>query len=260
MAKFKSLFDFSGKNGKYSIYKRKDSDEIILRRSGGPTKQQINSLPQFERTRQNNSEFAACSMFTAGIRAAMYPVNHLGDSGFTSALTSLAKKIQVLDEMGERGERNIRLSRFRHMLDGFNLNLECPFDGVFRAPVVVKTNRKNATASIIIPKAVPGVNLHLPWKTPYYRFIFSLGPISDVLFKDNAFDCKDAGATHFSFAEWQHAEASAEETVIDMQLEKSSSRTVSYVLAIGIEPGVPDRFGEKEPKTGAGTAKILTVF
>ncbi|WP_343702393.1 hypothetical protein [Chitinophaga sp.] len=260
MGILKGPLGFTGRMGKFTAYTRKGSDKIIIRQAKGPSKEQIRTLYQYERTRENNAEFAACNMFVAGVRDAAYPVLHLGDPNFTGALVKLAKKMQELDEIGERGERGVFLSRLPHMLTGFNFNINHPFDGLMRHPVAVQTSREEAASTVTIPRREPGVNVCLPWKSPFYRFVLSLGPAADVQFGARGFECREAGATKFAFSEWQHKDASLAEESIAMKMDMPVPPGVSLVLGIGIEMGMPDRFGEVEVIKGEGGAKVLAVF
>lgn len=260
MATLDGPFNFRGKMGKLSAYKRKGSDKIILRVGSGPSKEQIHLAPQFERTRENNSEFKACTMLTAGIRGAVFPVKHLGDPNFTGALNKLGKRLQLLDPEAERGQRGVYLSRHKQMLRGFSFNLEDPFDSVVRHPPVVQTDRASAAATVTIPALVPGVSLVLPWKAPFLRFVVSLGAVGDVYFTDGMFQSVAVSNAQFQLTPWQHVNAQIEETAVSVQLRKGVDEGASLVLAIGIELGMPDRFGEMEWIQGAGAVKILAVF
>jgi hypothetical protein len=65
MAELKGI-PFIGSLGTLSAYKRKDSDKIILRGKGGPSKEQIKNGAQFELTRHNISEFGGRSKAAKG--------------------------------------------------------------------------------------------------------------------------------------------------------------------------------------------------
>ncbi|WP_343704334.1 hypothetical protein [Chitinophaga sp.] len=262
MAKLNGPFDFSGNLGNFSVYKMRGVDKLVVRRKGGPTKEQVNSSPTLARTRENNAEFRACTMLTKGIRSAVFLVNHLGDLRFTGALNSLGKQMQMLDKTSKRGERGISLSRHGSMLAGFDFNAEMPFDSLFRHPLTVNTNRRKGTATITIPGLIPGISLNLPWKAPFVRFLVSLGKAGDVRFNGTTFQRVEVGTAHqqYRITEWQHTGAASAPADVTLQLDKGAGRGESLVLAIGIELGVTGRYGEIEPAARAGAAKILAVF
>ena len=57
MAKLIGEFQFEGSIGNLSAYKRKDSDKIILRTKGGPSKRRIKTAPEFAVVRLYNLEW-----------------------------------------------------------------------------------------------------------------------------------------------------------------------------------------------------------
>lgn len=255
-----SPFEFTGRIGKISAYKRKGSDKVILRMGTGPTKEQIKAEPKFARLRENNSEFKASTLLTAGIRRAIFPVKHLGDSNFTGAITKRARKIQMMDTVGYRGERNVILSQNKTLLKGFNLNLKDPFDSILSHPLAITTNRELGTASVTIPAIIPDINLYLPEGTVFYHFIVSLGVVRDIVFTGNDLPYSEPGEVVSAASSWQHARATVEATELEVQLSGEITDADSLVLAIGVEMGLPDRFGELEISRWSGAAKIVDVF
>ncbi|WP_119080445.1 hypothetical protein [Chitinophaga alhagiae] len=262
MAKLNGPFDFSGNFGNFSVYKMRGVDKLVVRRKGGPSREQVNTSPRFARTRENNAEFKACTMLTRGIRNAVFLVNHLGDLRFTGALNSVGKQMQLLDKTSKRGQRGISLSRHGGMLAGFDFNAEMPFDNLFRHPLAVKTNRKKGTATVSIPGLIPGISLNLPWNAPFVRFLVSLGKAGDVRYNGTKFQpvAVDRAHQQYRITEWQHTGAASGPVEITLQLDKGAARGESLVLAIGIELGITGRYGEIEAAARAGAAKILAVF
>lgn len=260
MAILNGPFDFSGKFGNYSAYKKAGSDKIVLRRKGGPTRKQIKNAPQFERTRQINAEFLGCTMLATGIRGAVYPVSHLADFTINAVFNGIAKKMQVLDDVGEIGERGIFLSMYPNMLAGFNFNRVYTFDRIVSHPVTVLPLRTAFAATVSIPQLIPDISLISPWKLPYFRFIVSLGPVGDVVHKGTRYDSVDAGAISFQYTEWQHTTAPSDAFDCSLRLLKPATANVSLICCVGIEFGMPDKFDAIVPVRKAGAAKILAVF
>lgn len=260
MATLHSLIDFTGTIGNVTAFRRNGTGKTYLRQASGPTRKHILHAPAFQVTRELNNEFRACTMLTSGIRQAIFPLKHLGDANFTGALNKLAKKIQTLDTEGIRGERNIFLSRHRHMLTGCSLYQERPFDGILRHPVSVQTDRANASANIIIPALIPDVNLFLPGKGLFARFVVTLSTVGDVVYSDKTPHRMDQYRMTHHHIPWLHVEDAADAVTIPLQLDPGLPEQVSLVLSIGIETGRPDRFGEMELMKKTGSAKILEVF
>ncbi|WP_298711432.1 hypothetical protein [Chitinophaga sp.] len=250
----------TGKIGEFTAYKRKGSDKIIFRRRSGPSKKDILQAPRFEGTRMHLSDFGACNKLTASIRRAVFSIKHLGDPNFTGALNKAAKHIQEQNTEAYRGQRSIYLSRHRHMLTGFHLNNNHPFDGLLRHPLAVHTDRAQASATVVIPHIQPGIALALPWQAPFYRITMTLGIVGDVLFGTDGFHPAVTTYPHSTATEWRFQAAESEQTELSLQLQEPLPAEASLVLGIGIEMGKPDRYGVIETVRYTGSAKILEVF
>ncbi|WP_341834359.1 hypothetical protein WJU16_15295 [Chitinophaga pollutisoli] len=259
MARLKPQLDMEGNLGQLSIYRQYGSDKVYVRRKGGPTKEQISNHPNFERTRWNNAEFKACTMMTQSIRQALFPLRHLGDPLFTGALNKLAKAIQKTDA-ADLGQRCIYLSRNRHLLQGFPLNLLHPFDGIVRIPVAVHPDRAGGGAIVSIPELVPGIHLHLLRDAPYYRFCVTLGAAGDITFADGGHQRMGQLPIASHVANWQHRQSPAAATTVQLRLPQEFPDAVTLVLGIGIEQGAPDNTGNIIAVKRSGSAKVLGVF
>ncbi len=260
MALLNGPLDFNGRIGKISAYKMKGCDKTVIRVGSGPSKKQIQESPTFARTRENNAEIKGSTLLTAAVRHALFPVKHLGDTKFTGALNSLFRQVLALDSEGERGKRSVYLSRNRQMLKGFGLNLDHPFDGVLRHPVSIQADRENAAATVTFPNIIPNINLHLPWEATFYQFVVSLGVVGDIVYNINGHMHTTDSHAQFHTTEWQHRDAHADEAEIRIQLDKEIPEDASLVLSIGIQMGMPDRFGVLEVVRYTGTAKVVEVF
>ncbi|WP_298734362.1 hypothetical protein [uncultured Chitinophaga sp.] len=259
MAKLEKDFEFKGK----SVYRMKGSDELIVRKKGGPKPEQVLTSPRFERTRENAKEFQGVQKAVSAIRFPLITIKHLADHNFTLTLTSICKKIQAMDTAGKRGQRSIFLSQQRFMLKNFWLNKRHPFPAIVAGAVNCTLHRETKSGVIQLPMLIPGVNLHLPWKQPLYRFSLSLGLISDVVYEngeyiDNQFDNRAISAHDTA---WHVAAdpfpAAKLELPLNMPDDLKDSQTL--VLAIGIEMGTPDASGEITTTKYAGSACIFAL-
>ena len=57
MAKVSPVIPFSNTLGDFSVYKMKDVDKLVIRAKHGPTKEELATLPQYEKFRLYQSEF-----------------------------------------------------------------------------------------------------------------------------------------------------------------------------------------------------------
>ena len=160
MSKLEGNILFTGSMGNLSAYKRRGSDKIILRTKGGASKDKIKNDPAFALTRKYNSEFGGCSKAAAFVRKAIIGLWHMADPDSTGQLNALAHTIQKLDTIHAAGERAIRFSQYRYLLDGFNMTSQLHFNTVIRHPVSVSVLRTNGSARLELPGLLPGVNFY----------------------------------------------------------------------------------------------------
>lgn len=262
MAILKEGFEFIGSIGGLSAYKMKGSDKIIIRRKGGPKKEQVLKSENFERTRQNIAEFIGVGLIVKAIRSPLRHVKHLADYNFTNQLTSICKKIQVQDKTGERGQRGIFLSQHRFMLASFRLHRKHPFQSIVADPVSCVLNRETKSAVIQLPTLIQGINLHLPWKLPLYRFCMSLGLVPDLVYEVDKYNnfVNDWVDTSLNTA-WHLVKQPFQSQTIELKLATPHDIKDSQTLlfAIGVEMGTPNPYGEIEEVKYCGSACILSV-
>ena len=254
--------EFTGSIGNMSYYKMKGTDKIVVRKKGGASKKKIKTLPSFARTRENNAEFGGCANTVRSIRHALYPLNKLADYNFTPTLTTLAKNIQLLDNVNERGKRAVNFSQYRYLLEGFQLNKTIIFDSVVKYPLKGSIERETGSATIDIPHLHPQLNLEFPWKAPLYRFVIGFGVFTDSAF--NGTDYKEKATLPVAetiYTEWQPVQQAFEGQSFTLQLHNlhGIDDTKSMILSIGIEMGTPITNAFIQPIKYAGCAKILTV-
>lgn len=257
MAKLEEGAEFAGK----SIYKMKGSDKLIIRTKGGPKREEVLKSSRFERTRENAMEFTGVVAAVAAIRSPLFPVRHLADYNFTSTLNSICKKIQLLDTTGLRGQRCIFLSQQRYMLKNFWLNKKHPFPVIVAEPVICTLNRETKSAAIQLPMLVPGINLHLPWKQPLYRFVLSLGLVPDVVYENGGYNHIENQYISCLDTAWHVAADTFQAQSLELKLDTPNAIKDFHtlVLAIGIEMGAPGANGEVTEVKYAGSACILAV-
>ena len=68
MAFSKNILEIEGSMANVSMYRMHGTDKIVVRSKGGPTKEQIKTLPQFQELRQNNNEWTGCTLMGSQIR------------------------------------------------------------------------------------------------------------------------------------------------------------------------------------------------
>lgn len=250
---------FTGTIGNLVYYRRPDIEGILVRRKGGVSKKKIRDLPQFERTRENNTEFSGCARAASVMGDAIRMVSHMADFNITPALVSIMKKVQVTSTEEDRGERSIFISRQKHLLENFQCNRKFPFTGLVRHPLQTAVDR-SGTAQITIPALIPGINLFLPWKAPYYRFIFSLATLPDQVYdKSNFRTTPDVHDDVYDDGPWQLAAQPSAIQTVTLQVNPLTDPAHTLVLAACLEMGTPGIDGLPHPVPRQGAAIILRL-
>jgi hypothetical protein len=255
---------FTGSLGNIIGYTREGSDKNFIRNKSNLPKDKIKHDPSMELVRQNATEFSGCGKAAGIIRRAMMPLIHLRAPGFNLAATGtrIAKVIQLLDEEGERGKREILFSRHKHYLEGLNLNPQYPFSNIVTPPIVCEINRQTADAYIELPALTNGINLFLPWQNPIFRLVLHLSVIDDVKRGMLEYEVTPkiklpyAGAVH---TPWQYASEpyAGEQLTIELQKKEYLQPSHTLLLSAGIEMGLPVSNHVIIPEKKKGSAKVL---
>jgi len=269
MAKVKGLTQLTGSLKGLSLYTRRDSDVVIARTKGGPSKKQIQKLPAFEKVRQNNKEWSGCTKMTSGIRKSIGQLTHLADYGITGALNALVKTIQKCDAENQAGQRSLLLSQQKNLLAGFNLNRTNPFDSVLRIPLSWDTDREAVRAKVTYPALNTEIHLNNYRGLPFFRIYVLLGAVSDMVYnaqtqKYEPIDPKLHAGAKASKSEWLSTHAVFKEQSFEIDLMNVAKDAipdcVSLILSVGVEFGTTGANGQPVEVKYAGCAKVVSVF
>jgi hypothetical protein len=263
MATLDGNLGLQGSFGNLSSYKMRGVDKLVVRTKGGASKAKIKKSPSFARTRENNSEFGGCGKMVKEIRHAIQPIKHLADFNFTANFTSLAKKIQLLDGTKPRGQRGIHLSQFPYLFQGFSLNKKNAFDAIVKNALLPQLDRENGKVRIQVPALIPGINLSFFWQQPFYRLVFSIGMVSDMLFGEMGFACNQNNFTFTNsvISNWLPVlqVQPAQEIILQLNRFNGIGSDQSIFVAVGIEMGSPLSMDLINPVRYCGAGKILLV-
>ncbi len=266
MARLKSGIPFTGSIGGISAFTLPGSNEIFIKSKGGPNAKQIKSKKSFEGLRRRNTEFGAASTAAKYSKQAMAELSHLDHSYFQSRLTSLFYSLLRMNPVGEIGQRSLLISRYRHFLEGFNLEMGILFDSLVKSPLDYRIDRENLSALIRIPELVPRLNLYIPGNYPMFRIVACLGALSDLQYDTSGRTYlpvhSRAGLKHAcSKTDWLSGDAPSAARELSLQITGpiSIDDTCSLQLAIGIEFGVSATNTLVKVNRNAGAAKILAM-
>jgi hypothetical protein len=264
MATLKGMPAYTGSMGGLSAYRMRGVDRIVLREKGGPTKNQIKKDRSFDITRRRNEEWKGSAMGVARINLALHGVRHLFDYNYTSDLMTVCRSIQDDDGMNELGRRSVLFSQSHFKLEGFGLNRYNPFDIVLKHPLQYEMDAITGTALVDLPDIIPGIHLINPMKQPFYRIVFVLGGVPDIMYNEqwkmyrpaaDMIHCRAIASTAWHLSKEKCEAQQFQLAIENWQLQQG----VSLVLSAGVEFGQPAHGGTIQFTKYAGAAKILKL-
>ncbi len=265
MATLNNDFTFNGSLGNLSAYKIKGLAKTVIRTKGGGSKQKIKTAASCLPIRQQNAEWGGCSAAGARVRLAFNPIKHLTSAYIGGTLIALAKEIQKQDTVNGVGTRSILFSKYRSLLEGFNLNKDNVFNGVVKNPLsaVLQRGENATTATVVIPGLIPGLSLYNPQRYPVNRFIAVLGIVPDMVYGRPRYEAvkrKARKGTNSAKTGWISANAIFEGQTLSIVLEQAGlDDSCSLMLTVGIEFGVLLSDNLVNPVKHTGSAQIITM-
>jgi hypothetical protein len=155
------------------------------------------------------------------------------------------------------------LSTDGHLLEGFRLNKENALADALTSPLQYSIDRETKRAVLHFPKLVPGINIHLPWKQPAFRFIIGLGTVIDISYQQGRYNSPEPSQCPFVRLNtgWYTAGSPVAAQSLEVQLGVAGPLAdfQTLVLSLGIEMGRTDRPGHTEAVKYAGAASVLAV-
>lgn len=262
MATLQPGFTFTGTLGNMSAYKMRGSDKIILRTKGGPSKDKIKTSPQFERTRENNSEFGGRAKASSWVKRMLHPVSVLADHNIINSLNPPMKKLQQLDTDNPRGKRNVCLEKAPQILEGFSLNKRNSFDTIVRGQMKCSIDRVALSAAWEVPGVIPGINFFAPVKQPMFRMVMALGAVPAIVFTDDEYapvgDYSMVYPKHV-YTQWQPVLQGCDAQLLELTLPTPPGNEYSLVLSVGVCFGTIANGGVVQQVKYGGAGKVVLV-
>ena len=179
MAKLKGILKIEGTLDELTFYKTQDGH--LVKTKGGVSADRIANDPNFQRTRENGSEFGSSATAGKVLRNAVRNLMmNASDNRVTSRLTQVMTVIKNYDTTSARGERTVAIGiadpAALALLKDFDFNDKAILSGVLFAPFIVTP----ATGEIAIPAfvplndiAYPGGATHVNLKAAYANVDFT---------------------------------------------------------------------------------------
>lgn len=182
MAKQESLVKIRGKVGDLSFTKHR-SRGYEVRMKGGIDRARIMSDPNFERTRENMSEFGSATQMAKLIRLQLNNLTRgLADKSFRNRLTSVVHRIQKADTDNARGERVFKPENSK-LLKGLEINGQSSLEFMFGGDLPVAYDRPTGEVTLSIPQFNPRQSVTILEGATHVRF--ALAAVEQTLDKEN---------------------------------------------------------------------------
>jgi hypothetical protein len=160
MAKQKGAVKLSGTIGDISFYEA--NDQFLAREKTGPTRREVLTKDNFDRTRENALEFGRCSKAGKLLRSALGLTSGTHpDPTVTNRLTERLVRVLHSDTRSPRGKRRIQLGELS-ILERFEFIESARLADRFFARYAADSNREEGTCILTFPPFTPTACLHVP--------------------------------------------------------------------------------------------------
>jgi len=181
MAKLKGILKIEGTLDELTFYKTQDGH--LVKTKGGVSADRIANDPNFQRTRENGSEFGSSATAGKVLRNAVRNLMmNASDNRVTSRLTQVMTLIKNYDVASARGERTvgdgIADPAALALLKNFDFNDKAILSGVLFAPFIVTPVTGEISIPAFVPLndiAYPGGATHVNMKAAYANVDFVNG-------------------------------------------------------------------------------------
>ena len=263
MAQLKGPLQFTGSIGNFRSYYDKRLKRYILSTKGGASRELILNSPEFERTRENMKDFAACSMWASLLRKALLCVAALYRGNYFSNIVKYGKNIQKFDTVNIKGKRSVASSMASHLLKLINFNEDQPFSMAFCNPVKVVFSDDKKRVTLQISDFQSYGQLH--WISPFqsYRFTLVIAQLADMVWNETELKYLPIvkGLEHLTVttvSDWQNRITDK----IEVNLEASFAAPALQQLGTTVVVVMGIEFRDAQPNniTLGGTMGIVECF
>jgi hypothetical protein len=180
MARQDGNHPFVGRIGDLIYYKR--NGKYFVRKAGNPSKEKIKTAPEFEKTRNLNSEFGGCVKVGHDLREAIGSLlpNH-SDKDITGRLVGLFSKV-IKKGSGECGARMLELKKNRELIKDFQFHKDICFDKVFNEYIHYNTSDNRKEITLFVDAFNPLISLIKLGGVTHFRLFLGVVAFSDFEF------------------------------------------------------------------------------
>lgn len=222
MAKQEGIIKLKGTLGGITFYKT--ADGYVAREKGGIDPKRLENDPAFQRTRENNAEFARAGMGSKLIRKAILPLlKNAKDRRVTSRLTKSLLAIIRTDTTNERGKRIVAAGDLTP-LNGFNFNTKGTLDAALYSVYNLNLDRAAGSLQLQIDDFVANEYVIAPGGTTHFEIVLGMAELD---FNTERFVFNSAKT---SITPWDAQQVPA----IDMSVNVTGNSTLPLLQVMGI--------------------------
>jgi hypothetical protein len=179
MAKQQGIILLKGTMGGISFYKR--NGQHLARKAAGPDRSRIMNDPNFERTRENNTEFAGVQVSASAFSKIFHSVKNFKDVTFHGRLAKIQHGI-LKRANGTRGQRSIEISKNRELIRGLELNSNAALANSFHPPFKITHSNDRTKSTITLTNIEVKSAITAPPSATHFKLVQLLGVVSDVAY------------------------------------------------------------------------------
>lgn len=212
-----------GTIGGITFYKSQDG--YLAREKGGVDGKRIATDPNFQRTRENGSEFGAAGKAGKVLRNSLRVLlQNASDSRMVSRLTQKMVEVLQADITSVRGERNV-LDGETELLAGFEFNINGKLGNTLYAPYTASIDRVTGKLDVNIDAFIPNNLIAAPGGTTHFKIV-SAGAAVDFEGESYEVDAQES-----DMLPWDNVATAA----IALSNSVTANSTHPLFLALGIE-------------------------
>ena len=175
MAKQKGIIKLEGTIGDITFYKSQDG--FLAKGKGGIPADRIANDPNFQRTRENGSEFGRAGKAGKVLRTALRAMlQNASDNRMVSRLTQEMVKVIQEDATNARGLRNV-IDGEATLLSGFEFNVGGTLTTSLLAAFTASIDRVTGNCTINIPSFIPSSLISATGGTTHFKIISTAAAI-----------------------------------------------------------------------------------
>lgn len=169
MSKQKGIIKLEGKVGDLTFFKTRYG--YLARETAALSPERIAKDPAFQRTRENNAEFAVSAKAAKLLRKTVNAfLQNVKDGTLVSRLNSIMMKLVKSDPISPRGQRNAAMGQAA-LLKGFEFNSNANLGTNLKVEITTQVDRAGGKLHLHLPSFIPKNQVNIPEGASHFEII-----------------------------------------------------------------------------------------